>query len=131
MSCQVSWLRLADAADRLAGGGTERLGDGTGSVGGAVVDHQDLDGAGIVLAGDTGDRLLDPLGLVPGGDQHRGRGGRMRPAQWRLAVQQQAERRWRLGAGTALRRRPPADLDAFAVLATPGLAPTSRGHLTL
>ena len=73
----LAWLRLADAADRLAGGGTERLGHGTGSVSGAVVDHQDLDGAGIVLAGDAGDRLLDPLGLVPGGDQHRDRDGRM------------------------------------------------------
>jgi hypothetical protein len=86
---------LVDAADPLAGGGPVRFGQGPGPVGGAVVDHQDLDGPRIVLAGDVGDRLLDPVGLVAGGDQHRDRDGRMRPAQGWLAVQQQADRQER------------------------------------
>jgi hypothetical protein len=83
---------LVDAADRLAGGRAERLGHGTGPVGGTVVDDEDLDGPQIVLAGDVGDRLLDPLGLVAGGDQHRDRDGRLGGAQRWLAVQQQADR---------------------------------------
>jgi hypothetical protein len=86
---------LLDAANPLAGGGAVRFGQGPGPVGGAIVGHQDLDGPRIVLAGDVGDRLLDPVGLVAGGDQHRDRDGRMRPAQGWLAVQQQADRQER------------------------------------
>jgi hypothetical protein len=91
----LAGTRLADAADGMAGGGAERLGHGPGPVGRAVVDHEDLDGARVVLAGDKGDRLLDPVGLVAGGDEHRHRDGRMGQAQPRLAVQQQADRQER------------------------------------
>jgi hypothetical protein len=62
-----SWL--GDTAHLLAGGGPVGLGNSARSVDRAVVDDEDLDGARIVLAGDVGNRLLDPVGLVAGGDQ--------------------------------------------------------------
>ena len=84
-----SWL--GDTAHLLAGGGPVGLGNSARSVDRAVVDDEDLDGARIVLAGDVGNRLLDPVGLVAGGDQHRDRDGRMGLPQRRLAVQQQTD----------------------------------------
>jgi hypothetical protein len=50
----LAGTRLVDAADRLTGGGAVGFGHGPGPVGGAVVDHQDLDGPRIVLPGDVG-----------------------------------------------------------------------------
>jgi len=45
--------------------------DVTGAVARAVVDHQHRDGARVVLREDGRDRLLDPVLLVVGRDQHR------------------------------------------------------------
>jgi hypothetical protein len=85
----LAGARLVDAADPLAGGGAVRHGHGSGAVGGRVVDHQDLDRPRIVLAGDVGDRLLDALRLVAGGDQHRDRDGRMRAVQRQMETPSQ------------------------------------------
>jgi len=49
---------FVEAADQLAGGGAVGFGHGPGAVGGAVVDHQDLDRARVVLASDVGKCLL-------------------------------------------------------------------------